>query len=153
MSAVSDILRAARARLATEWTGPAATDPQPPDWTSLPCVPTCRDSRGRPVGWRDEGVAKFTVPGAIAYAAAGDERLILAAWDHLTRAVAPVRRLQEQAKPPPRDASKLEWAAYRSLVLVESGPSELEWFEQYGRTLPDVTKAFDKAINAALGER
>ncbi len=151
----SDVLRDARKLLVNDgWTGPAFQSSAPPDWgPGAPTVPTCRDGAARPVSWRDEGVTKFTITGAIANAARGDEASILGAWALLQRAVAPVHHLQDSMKLPERTAPDAEWAAYRSVMVIDSGMSELQWFEAEGRTLSDVVRAIDKAINSAPGKR
>lgn len=139
---VVDVLKAARRALLGGWIGPGSA-PFSFDGGV--------DSQGRPVHWNDEGIFKFTVHGAICSAARGDEQLVRAVWDELERIVSPIWRAQSRAKLPEKTAPKAEWQAYFALQLQPSGLLDVEWFEAEGRTIAEVSRAFERAIISAKG--
>lgn len=114
----------------------------------------CRDAHGRPCSWDSESVASFSVLGAMR-AAGSDDVELLAAWGELERIVAPMDHLHNTVQIPRGDAPAPVIAAF--LQLLRLGPAPLitgmNWFEVETRTIGEVLRAFDKAINRTRGQR
>lgn len=142
-------LRQARAHLAGGWSGPGELEP------------LCRDTEGRYCGPASEGVARFSVEGALQFACPdGEQRVEL------------LRRLERIATP--------GWAAFEDFVRSQPGgvlpeyseatfwrwlrasllgrscaaqPTFERWLMDPARTLREVLGVFDRAIRRAKSER
>lgn len=110
------------------------------------CLMRCATEKGTPCNWRDEGVAFFSVHGALAAASGGVEAECLAAWDILEWVTVPSRAALNAFRfsNPPHDAE------YKALPeLCRSGGAQqeiLEWSTDPRRTVEQVLRAFDLAI-------
>jgi hypothetical protein len=136
VSSANYILKKARELVAGGWAGPE-------DFGGM-----CRDSNGKPCGEWDEGVAQFSVLGAIRLAGKNDMHGRVAAWRTLDQVVDFVGwSLEEFFAGSWQD--NLQRALELTNALLTKGPHTEDWLSNPKRTLPEVLRMFDKAIARA----
>lgn len=115
----------------------------------------CALADGSVCDWSDEGVAKFSVPGALRATAANHDEL-QGAWDALEESATPAY-VRMVATAPPKDGTPLDDPSWQQWNDVwTSGARDAlgleRWLDQPQRSLAHVLKVFDTAVLRAVRE-